>query len=101
MSLQPQEIRKRRPRVTVDEPRQFRVVFHNDDVTTFDFVIRVLKQVFFRTQAEAEKLALKVHNEGQSTVGIYSRDIAESKASRTMDLARAENFPLKVTTDPE
>ena len=83
------------------EPPLYDVVMHNDDVTTMDFVVKVLKQVFFLTGEKAETLMMKVHKEGKAVVGLYTYDIAASKARRVSNMAREEGFPLRVTIEPE
>ena len=81
----------------IKEPRQYVVIFHNDDFTPMDFVVAVLMGVFFKSSDEAEKLMLKVHHEGHAVVGAYSYDIAVSKAAKTTEIARANEFPLRVS----
>ena len=66
-----------------------------------DFVVRVLREVFFMSPEDAETMMMKVHNEGESVVGIYSYDIARSKVSKAMSMAREEKFPLRLTYEPE
>lgn len=73
------------------------VIMLNDDVTTMDFVVRVLVRVFHKSKEIAQSLMMKIHLEGSAVVGTYSKDIAQSKAQLTMQLAKAEGFPLKVT----
>ena len=80
-------------------PAMYDVVFHNDDLTTMDFVVRVLRQVFFMSAEEAVDIMLKVHNSESAVVGTYPFDIASSKARTAMSMARAEEFPLKVTIE--
>lgn len=82
-------------------PEQYDVVFHNDDFTTMDFVVKVLRHVFFISQDDAFEIMLKVHNTGQATVGSYILDIARSKAHAAIRMARAEGFPLKVTIEEQ
>ena len=88
-------------RYRVLPPQQYEVVFHNDDVTTMDFVVYVLEPVFNKLRAEALSLMLKVHHEGSAVVGIYSRDIAQSKTDKALRMARAAGFPLRITIRPE
>lgn len=83
------------------EPQRFKVVIHNDDFTTMDFVVMILVTIFFKTTTEAEKLMLDVHNKGQAVVGIYSFDIATSKVAKATRLARDNGFPLRLTIIPE
>lgn len=90
-----------RERVNIEEPRQYKVVFHNDDFTTMEFVTEVLRLVFNKPADEAVALMMKVHREGQATVGIYSYDVAMTKTSMAIAMARQEGFPLRVTCEPE
>ena len=90
-----------RERVLIDEPQRYKVRFHNDDFTTMEFVTDVLKQCFDKTDDEAVMLMLKVHREGRAIVGVYSYDVAMTKASQAIGRARAEGFPLRVTCEPE
>ena len=101
----PEERRGRQESVLVKErtkrPRRFKVLMHNDDFTPMEFVILVLEQVFFRSKAEATRIMLTVHNEGSGIAGVYSREVAETKAADTIRLARSTGYPLHVTTEPE
>ncbi|MBQ9556367.1 MAG: ATP-dependent Clp protease adaptor ClpS [Muribaculaceae bacterium] len=88
-------------RVLVDEPRRYKVIFHNDDFTTMEFVTDVLIQCFDKTTDEAVSLMMKVHREGLAIVGIYSYDVAMTKAAQATSRARSEGFPLRITCEPE
>ena len=92
---------KSRERVLIEEPRQYKVIFHNDDFTTMEFVTDVLRRVFNKPADEAVTLLMRVHREGQAVVGIYSYDVAMTKASQATAMARNEGFPLKITCEPE
>lgn len=92
---------KSRERVLIEEPRQYKVIFHNDDFTTMEFVTDVLRWVFNKPADEAVTLMMRVHQEGQAVVGIYSYDVAMTKASQATAMARNEGFPLKITCEPE
>lgn len=92
---------KSRERILVEEPRQYKVIFHNDDFTTMEFVTDVLRRVFNKPADEAVALMMKVHREGQAIVGIYSYDVAMTKASQATTMARQEGFPLNITCEPE
>lgn len=83
------------------EPQRYKVIIHNDDFTTMDFVVMILVLIFFKSTTEAEKLMLDVHNKGQAVVGIYSFDIASSKVDKATKLARENGFPLRLTIIPE
>lgn len=79
----------------------YKVIMHNDDVTTMEFVIMVLMDVFYKTEEEAERLMLEVHNNGSAIVGRYTWDIACTKQQRVQVLAAQEEFPLRVTIEQE
>ncbi len=84
-------------RTALREPGRWSVIFWNDDFTTMDFVVGVLTQVFLKSEQEAEQLMLAVHEKGAAVVGIYSRDMAVSRKQVADQLAKEENFPLRIT----
>lgn len=92
---------RERERVDLREPKRYKVTMHNDDFTAMDFVVMVLRTVFAKNEAEAEKIMLDIHRNGQSIVGIYTLDIAVSKVKKATALARESNYPLKLTYAPE
>ena len=79
----------------VQEPRMFRVLLHNDDYTTMDFVVQVLKIVFHKSEAEAAGIMLAVHKQGVGQCGVYTAEVAETKVGMVHALARKEGFPLR------
>ena len=83
-------------KVKLDEPGLYDVIFLNDKITTMEFVVRVLKQIFNKTQAEAENITRKIHDNGQGVVGSYVHEVAEQKGIETTLISRQENFPLQV-----
>ena len=85
----------------VQRPRMWRVLLHNDDYTTQDFVVWVLETVFHKPRAEAFAVMLSVHQSGLGVAGIYTHDVAETKLRATRDLAEQHEFPLLVTMEPE
>ena len=87
-----------RPRVK--EPPRYAVLLHNDDYTTMDFVVEVLKRFFQKSEDQAVKLTLDIHTKGRAVAGIYTPEIAEAKAMQVMDTARDRGFPLKATAEP-
>ena len=87
--------------VKEDQPPLWRVLLHNDDFTTQDFVVWVLETVFRKPAVDAMAIMLQVHNAGVGVAGIYTRDVAESKIANTERLAEQHEFPLRVTMEPE
>ena len=81
------------------EPSKYRVILHNDDKTTFDFVIYILEEVFEKEYTEAAEITFRVHDAGAATAGIYTHQIAESKVDEATQLARSNQFPLKLTAE--
>ena len=82
-------------------PRRYKCIFHNDDYTTMEFVIESLKRFFHKTDSEAAHVMLTVHKMGAAVAGVYTRDVAETKAQQVMDYARENGMPLMLTTEPE
>ncbi len=80
-------------------PPERKVIFYNDDFTTMDFVVDVLISVFNKSHDEAENIMLQVHENGSSIVGVYTYDIAISRTNLTIQLARKNNFPLRVEVE--
>ena len=85
-----------REKIKLDEPGLYDVIFLNDNVTTTEFVVRVLKQIFGKTQEQAEAIMTRVHTDGQGVVGTYTHEVAEQKGIEATLLARQENYPLQV-----
>ncbi len=85
----------------LEKPPLYKVVLHNDDFTTMEFVIYVLRSVFHKNDAEAFVIMMKVHEEGIGIAGIYTYEIANMKAEKAMNHARAQEFPLLCTVEEE
>ena len=81
------------------EPLQYAVVLHNDDYTTMEFVVEILKRYFHKTEEEAAQVMLQVHQKGKGLAGIYSFEIAETKVMQVHEKARASGFPLKCSVE--
>ena len=88
-------------RPKVDRPRKFKVLMHNDDYTTMEFVIQVLMDIFKKDRTEATFLMLMVHRSGVAVCGVYPRDIAETKVEQTVAYAREHGHPLMCTMEAE
>jgi len=85
----------------LEKPKLYKVLLHNDDFTTMEFVVFILRQIFMRSDAEAFTIMLKVHNEGVGIAGVYSFEIANMKAEKAMNIARAQEYPLLCTVEEE
>lgn len=79
----------------------WRVLLHNDDYTTQEFVVWVLETVFRKPHAEAFTIMMHVHRSGLGIAGVFTRDVAETKLRATQRLAEKHEFPLLVTMEPE
>ena len=84
-----------------EEPKLFRVLLHNDDYTTMEFVVYVLQSVFNLDEEKAIQVMLNVHVKGIGVAGVYTYEIAEMKVTRTTELARENEFPLLCTMEKE
>ena len=82
-------------------PRRYKVIFHNDDYTTMEFVVDALIRFFHKSQAEATHIMLTVHKTGKGIAGIYTREIAETKVAQVMEHAQKSGMPLMLTAEPE
>ena len=87
--------------IRLEKPKLYKVILHNDDFTTMDFVVFVLEYVFNRSEAESLTIMLKVHNEGMGIAGVYPLDIANMKSQKAINLARAREYPLLCTVEEE
>ncbi len=83
------------------EPPLYRVILHNDDVTTMDFVVALIVRVFHRSREEAERLMWQVHEQGSAVCGVYPHELAESRVAQVHDLARQAGFPLRCSMEQQ
>jgi ATP-dependent Clp protease adaptor protein ClpS len=88
-------------KVTVSEPKRWKVILLNDDVTPMEFVIAVLTEIFRHNPDTARDVMLQVHQTGSGIAGIYSFEIAEAKAVEATNLARTNNHPLQIKLEEE
>lgn len=87
-------------RPDVKAPRKYAAVLHNDDYTTMECVVEILQRIFGRTTEEATTITLSVHHKGKGVAGIYSYEIAETKAMQAVEWARKRQFPLRCSVEP-
>jgi ATP-dependent Clp protease adaptor protein ClpS len=88
-------------KTTTQRPSLHKVILVNDDYTPREFVVMVLKGEFRMTEDEAYKVMITAHRKGVCVVAVYTRDVAETKATRATDLGRSKGYPLMFTTEPE
>ncbi|MEA1879491.1 MAG: ATP-dependent Clp protease adaptor ClpS [Campylobacterota bacterium] len=79
----------------------FKVLLHNDDYTSMDFVVEVLAGIFHKNQIEAEKIMLQIHDKGKAICGVYSFEIAQTKTQQVKQKAKQNEFPLLATIEED
>jgi ATP-dependent Clp protease adaptor protein ClpS len=87
------------PERRTKEPRLYRVLLHNDDYTTMEFVVMVLMKVFHHPEPTALRIMLHVHQKGMGVAGVYPFEVAETRVAKVGELARANEFPLRCTME--
>jgi ATP-dependent Clp protease adaptor protein ClpS len=92
---------KVKARLKVERPKLYKVILVNDDFTPREFVTRVLQGEFKMTEDQAHKVMITAHKLGACVVAVFTRDVAETKATRATDAGRAKGYPLLFTTEPE
>lgn len=85
----------------LEKPKMYKVILHNDDFTTMEFVVFILKTVFMRSDIEAFTIMFKVHTEGIGIAGVYTYEIATMKAEKAMNLSKSHEYPLLCTVEEE
>lgn len=88
-------------RTRTKKPKLYKVILHNDDYTTMEFVVHILQKIFHKNHAEATHIMLYVHRKGRAVVGVYTYDVAETKVTQVTELARESGYPLLCTMEPE
>jgi ATP-dependent Clp protease adaptor protein ClpS len=83
----------------VAEPPMYKVLLHNDDYTTMDFVVMILEVVFHKERLEATRIMMNVHRQGVGEAGIFTRDVAETKVAVVHELASKSEYPLKCSLE--
>ena len=92
---------KTRTRTKVERPKLHKVILINDDYTPREFVTMILKAEFRMTEDQAHRVMITAHTKGSCLVAVFTREVAEDKATRATDMARKEGFPLMFATEPE
>ena len=85
----------------LEEPKMFKVFLHNDDYTSMDFVVEVLMGIFHKSHAQAEQIMLQIHEKDKAVCGVYSFEIAQTKAEQVKQLAKQNEFPLLATIEED
>lgn len=85
----------------VQRPRLYKVLLHNDDYTTMEFVVMVLMSIFHHGEPEAVRIMLQVHQKGVGVAGVYSYEVAEARVAKVARLAREHEFPLRCSMEPD
>ncbi|HCW04029.1 MAG TPA: ATP-dependent Clp protease adaptor ClpS [Clostridium sp.] len=88
-------------KIKVKKPKHYKVIMHNDDYTTMEFVVYILIEVFNKSLKDANRIMMEVHEKGRGIAGIYPYDIAVSKTAIAMDAAEKEGYPFKLTVEEE
>ncbi len=83
----------------LDEPTKYKVLLHNDDYTTMDFVVEILMAIFHKNILQSEQIMLTIHKSGKAVCGIYTYDIAQTKVYQVKELAKSNGFPLLATLE--
>ena len=92
---------KTKVKTKIERPRLHKVILVNDDFTPREFVVTVLKAEFRMTEDQAHKVMITAHKLGSCVVAVFTRDVAETKATRATDAGRAKGYPLLFTIEPE
>ncbi|APR76389.1 ATP-dependent Clp protease adaptor protein ClpS [Minicystis rosea] len=85
----------------LEKVRRYKVLLHNDDYTTMEFVVLILMKFFYKTETEATHIMLSVHHKGHGVAGVYTKDVAETKVAQVLDYAKEHGMPLRLTAEPE
>jgi ATP-dependent Clp protease adaptor protein ClpS len=87
-------------RSKVQKPRMFKVLLHNDDYTTMEFVVHVLERFFKKVEQDAQRIMMEVHMNGIGACGVYTKEVAETKTAKVNDYAEKQGHPLKCSFEP-
>lgn len=90
---------KEHTNIKIKQPKHYRVIMHNDDFTSMEFVVEILIHIFRKDSVEAERLMMRVHQSGRAAVGSYPYDLAVSKVTAATNRAKEEGFPFRMTIE--
>lgn len=85
----------------VEKPPMYKVLLHNDDYTSQEFVVLILQSIFHKSFADAFKIMLAVHHSGIGIAGVYTHEVAEAKCNKVVEMAQSQGFPLLCTVEEE
>jgi len=83
----------------LEEPKMFKVLLHNDDYTSMDFVVEILVEIFHKSLEEAEKITIEIHEKNVGVCGVYTFEIAQTKTQQVKRKAKQNHFPLLATLE--
>ncbi len=87
-------------RTRTKKPPMYKVLLHNDDYTTKEFVVMVLQAIFHKSESEAVRIMMHVHSNGIGVAGVYTYEVAETKIAKTVQLAQSYEYPLQCSLEP-
>lgn len=90
-----------RKKEKLQRPKLYKVLFHNDNYTTREFVVAVLREIFHKSEADAVQVMLHVHYNGVGVAGVYTYEVAETKTRLVEKLAKENEYPLRLSMEPE
>lgn len=90
---------RRKTQQKLEPPKRWKVVLHNDDYTTMEFVVWILMSVFHHDETGATRIMLHIHQRGSGVAGEYTRELAETRLAQVESLAREHEFPLRATME--
>lgn len=92
-------VTREKSKVKVKKPKHYKVIMHNDDFTTMEFVVNILMTIFKKDINTSNKIMMDVHKLGKGIVGIYPYDIATTKVAMALEMAKEEGFPFNITIE--
>jgi len=85
----------------LEKPKLYKVLLHNDDYTSMEFVVAILREVFHHNEVDATRIMLHVHQNGMGVAGVYTFEVAETRVGKTLAMAKDAQYPLMCTMEPE